>query len=320
MQANLETPDVGVIVGRFQVHELHSEHKKLIDTVCENHDKVIIFLGLSPVINSSTDPLDFEARKQMILEDYSDVNVLYIKDTPSDLQWSRSLDAMIGDILHANQTALLYGGRDSFIDHYEGRFPTRELEPEVILSGSAFRKAIASRKTRAQKAFREGVIWASLSRFKNAYPTVDVAPFRIVDGKKIQILMGRKDHEDKFRFIGGFVDPEIDNSYEDAARREAVEEANVVLGRLYPGGSRKQDDWRYRRTPDKIFTTFYIAEIKGGTPAPGDDIVELKWFDFDELMGWYDKGVPVVDTHVPLLGMLRATSRGVPSMLKVWDK
>ena len=35
--------EIGVIVARFQVHKLHEAHIRLIDKVCENHKKVIIF-------------------------------------------------------------------------------------------------------------------------------------------------------------------------------------------------------------------------------------------------------------------------------------
>ena len=40
--------DVGIIVGRFQVDELHDAHVDLIQYVFDQHPKVIIFLGLSP--------------------------------------------------------------------------------------------------------------------------------------------------------------------------------------------------------------------------------------------------------------------------------
>jgi bifunctional NMN adenylyltransferase/nudix hydrolase len=68
MRLQEDSYDVGVIVGRFQVPELHDAHKDLIETVCDKHDKVIIFLGLSPLMVTRENPLDFESRKQMILE------------------------------------------------------------------------------------------------------------------------------------------------------------------------------------------------------------------------------------------------------------
>ena len=45
-------PDVGIIVARFQVHELHDAHRDLINSVLDRHDRVIIFLGLSEVRNT----------------------------------------------------------------------------------------------------------------------------------------------------------------------------------------------------------------------------------------------------------------------------
>ena len=56
------TTDVGVIVGRFQVNELHAAHRELIDTVIGNHKKVLIFLGLSPVRVTRHNPLDFTSK------------------------------------------------------------------------------------------------------------------------------------------------------------------------------------------------------------------------------------------------------------------
>ena len=83
--------DVGALVGRFQVHELHEAHKALIQHVFDNHEKVIIFLGLSPLPVSFNNPLDFESRKQMILAEFPEAIVLYCKDTVSDEVWSRMI-------------------------------------------------------------------------------------------------------------------------------------------------------------------------------------------------------------------------------------
>lgn len=42
---NVEDFEIGVMICRFQVPELHPVHRKLLDTVCGNHKKVILFLG-----------------------------------------------------------------------------------------------------------------------------------------------------------------------------------------------------------------------------------------------------------------------------------
>ena len=37
---------IGVVVARFQIHELHEGHHHVIKQVTGNHKKTIIFLGL----------------------------------------------------------------------------------------------------------------------------------------------------------------------------------------------------------------------------------------------------------------------------------
>ena len=123
-----DVAEVGVLVGRFQVDELHDGHKMLINRVSNTHEKVILFLGLSPARVTRNNPLDFESRKQMILSVYPNVNVLYIKDVPSDDVWSKNLDQQIRDLVGPMATVVLYGGRESFIDHYTGKYPTEEID------------------------------------------------------------------------------------------------------------------------------------------------------------------------------------------------
>lgn len=266
---------VGIIVGRFQTHELHAGHIDLIQTICNKHPKVIIFLGLAPVKVTQNNPLDFEARKQMILERFPTVNVLYIKDTPSDIDWSKDLDEKIGDLTSPSQTVTLYGSRDSFINHYKGKYTTQELVQEVFISGTEVRKDI-SKKVKSSADFRAGVIWATWNQYAKVYPTVDIAIF---DENYKKILLGRKPKENRYRFIGGFAEPNSD-SYEADARREVQEEAGIEVTDMDYVGSFHIQDWRYAQEKDKIKTIFYACNVMFGRPEAGDDIQEVKWFDF----------------------------------------
>lgn len=295
MQEIAEQYDVGVIVGRFQVHELHEAHRLLIKHVTEQHDKVIIILGLSPLLLTLSNPLDFESRKQMILSTFPNVTVLYAKDVPDDKAWSRRLDSQVADLLTPSQTAVLYGGRDGFISHYSGHFPTRELVSEVVHSGTSVRRSITQGGARANPEFRAGVVWASAARYPTAFQTVDVAVFH---GDKV--LLGRKEHERKFRLIGGFSDPGSP-SLEADARREVQEEANIAITDPEYVGSTLVDDWRYRGERDKIKTALFVADMFSGRPEPGDDIDEVRWFDFADLTK-----ATVVAEHLPLIEMLKA--------------
>lgn len=303
MQPKQDTYDVGAIVGRFQVHELHDAHRELIQHVIDQHDKVVVLLGLSPLRSSTSNPLDYEARKQLILEEFPNVIVAYIEDVPSDSVWSKKLDKQLRTILTPSQTARLYGGRDGFIKHYKGTFPAQELESEAVMSGTAVRRKIKSGGTKATSDFRAGVIWATGNRFPTAYSTVDVAILQDVDlpGRELEhdILLGRKEHEQKFRLIGGFVDP-TDGTKEAACRREVQEEAGISITDPQYVTSMRVDDWRYRDEPDAIMTTLFKARRLSGRPEPGDDIDEVRWFDL-ALLGDSD----VVTEHLPLIRALK---------------
>jgi phosphopantetheine adenylyltransferase len=50
---NTKDFQVGALVGRFHVDELHIGHRDLLDHVINNH-KVILFLGVSKVVSNKT--------------------------------------------------------------------------------------------------------------------------------------------------------------------------------------------------------------------------------------------------------------------------
>jgi bifunctional NMN adenylyltransferase/nudix hydrolase len=289
--------DVGVIVGRFQVHELHDAHLDLIQSVCSEHEKVIIFLGLSPLMVTQNNPLDFESRKQMIFDKFPNVIVLYIKDSHSDTVWSADLDEKIKDILGPNQSVVLYGSRDSFISHYHGKYPTQELIQEVYISGTEIRKSI-SKKVKASPDFRAGVIWAAGNTYPTCYPTVDIAIF---NDDYTKLLLARKPKEDKYRFVGGFADPKSEN-YEADARREVAEETGLEVSDPKYIGSFSVNDWRYRHEVSKIKTLFFIVKMVFGRPQANDDICEVRWFNFDETTRQY-----IIEGHLPLFDKLMVT-------------
>lgn len=286
--------DVGVIIGRFQVDALHEAHIDLIQSVCNVHQKVIIFLGLSHTRGTINNPLDFEARKQMILEAFPNVIVLYIKDQKKDTDWSKELDEKIGDVVGPSQSVVLYGSRDSFISRYHGHYKTQELLQERYISGSEIRKNIA-KSVKNDISFRRGAIWQSFNRFPTCFTTVDVAIF---NDDYTKILLGRKVKETQFRFIGGFADPKSP-SYEADARREAVEETKLEVSDPVYIGSTIIDDWRYRGEQDCIKTMFFKCKVVYGRPEANDDIAEVRWFDLSTLTK--DQ---IVDTHHVLVDML----------------
>jgi bifunctional NMN adenylyltransferase/nudix hydrolase len=299
---------VGVIIARFQVAELHEAHKELIDTVLANHAKVLIFLGLSQVRGSINDPLDFQPRKQMLLEayphdKYPNITIGYAKDNRCDDSWSEKLDGQIQDIIGPNDTVVLYGSRDSFLPHYKGKFDTRELQATRYVSGTELRAKIAQ-APQSNPQFRAGAIWASYQRYPTVYSTVDIAVF---DPKERRILLARKPLEDGYRFVGGFIDPK-DDSFEEAALRELDEECGLTVGLagLRYVGSKKVDDWRYAKNPsEKIMTHLYIGLYNMGAPRAADDIAEVRWFDYDKFNPKNAIDYSLVEEHTSLWNMAK---------------
>lgn len=288
-----QKPDVGVLVGRFQVDELHQGHIQLLDTIVQNHSKTIIFLGNSPCKCTVRNPLDFEARKLMIAQAYPKAIIMYIPDMYTDKAWSNRLDSQIKDLTGVQSKVRLYGSRDSFIAHYTGKYECEELEQISFASGTDRRQKI-SQKVKGTKDFRMGVIWAVMNQYPKCLPTVDIMAVRDNKEGKTMVLLGKRNSEPKYRICGGFVNPR--ETLEDAAKREFYEEAGVEITEPQYVKSFVVNDWRYRSEVDSITTSLFIAEIKNGTPVPGDDIDELRWFPLDGKIIY-----ELVEEHKPLV-------------------
>ena len=284
--------DVGVIVGRFQVNELHEAHVDLITSVLNKHDRVLVFLGNSTIRNTLNNPLDYRARRTMIADKFPAVEIHYINDNPSDSAWTKNLDKLIGEQLLPMQTVTLYGSRDSFLKCYTGKYTTCELEATTFISGTEVRRRVCNNYPPTAD-YRAGMIAATAYRFPTAFQTVDIA----VVNDKGELLLARKPEEKKWRFIGGFSDP-ASVSLEEDAKREVQEEAGVEVGNITYLGSTLINDWRYRGEIDKIKTALFVAKYVFGKPEGADDVAEVKWVSINNLTK-----NDIVETHHVLIDM-----------------
>lgn len=288
----------GVIVARFQLHELHEAHKDLIQSVVDRHERVIIFLGLSPLKNTLNNPLEFKQRKAMIEEAFKgcekNIEIHYIDDNRDDHVWSKNLDKQLAKWLNPGQNATLYGSRDSFLKCYHGKYPVCELESDYFVSATDVRRKIINNYP-PTKDFRAGMIAATGLRYPTAFQTVDVA----IINEKHEILLVKKPGETQWRFIGGFSDPRSE-SLEQDAKREVREETGVEVGEPVYIGSTVIDDWRYRREADKIKTALFVAKYIYGTPQGADDVELAGWVSLNDLT----KEQNIVPEHKVLLKML----------------
>ncbi len=270
--------DIGVIIGRFQTPELHAAHRAVIDYVMARHKRVYILLGCGPVPATHRNPLDFSIRAAMIRAAYGRVDCVPISDMKSDDDWSVQVDNIVGG-LAGSMSVTLYGGSDSFIPHYVGRFKTQELSVEGNMRATQARE-MAAVEVRSSPDFRAGVIHGIYRSFPNPMPTVDMAPVCVKNGEPY-VLMGKRDKYDpQWRFLGGFV--ECDESLEEAAARELDEEGGV---RMFSTDmkyicSSVIRDWRYRGEKRNILTSFFGCLVDASyfnVVKAGDDIAAVGW-------------------------------------------
>lgn len=143
---------LGVVIARMQVPELTTSHKNLLLSCTNRHDRSVIFLGTTDLI-SSKNPYPFLFRQQMIRQwerVARDINlnasILPLPDNQDNKLWVYTLDSFIKALIVNGESAVLYGGRDSFIPYYKrdgGVFETVELKPEDYDSGTDQRNLAA---------------------------------------------------------------------------------------------------------------------------------------------------------------------------------
>jgi bifunctional NMN adenylyltransferase/nudix hydrolase len=273
---------LAVIVGRFQSESVCNAMDEFIRKLANDNDKVLILLGLSTIVATKENRYDFETRKLMLGNTYSNVRfsnieIGYVKDARDNEAWSANLDEQVDRFIKKHQgngetDTTIYGGEHTMVRDYNGIFDVKPLPNEIYVNVEADGNQVPS-IVKATIEFRKGVSWTVNNQYPHAYPTVDVA---ILDGTRL--LMARKPNEDKYRFIGGFVDP-TDESMEESAIREVKEESDIDIEHPIYVCSQLQKDWRYIRERDKIMTTLFFVEFKGGIPKPQDDIQELRFFE-----------------------------------------
>jgi bifunctional NMN adenylyltransferase/nudix hydrolase len=187
----MSKPSYGIVVGRFQVNDLHDGHMELFRQVRARHSGVIVFVGVHPAGLTKDNPLDFETRRRMIQAKFPEFTVLPLADVRNDEMWSELLDKAISSVVTFGDVTL-YGGRDSFVPHYKGRFTPVELTLPLALQklkGTDIRRYVSNTVIESPE-FRAGMIYAAAHLWPVLLPTVDIAIFTT---DYVNILLGRKD-------------------------------------------------------------------------------------------------------------------------------
>ncbi len=268
---------LGVVAVRFQVPDLTPGHQHLLDTVVARHDRVLVVIGERPARRQKNHALDYELRAMMVRSQYPMVETVKFYDVGSDGAWNIHLNNLVQS--HAGPDgAVLYGGRQSFVDTYDGEFDTCDVGPYDSPSGTQTRAKVAETPINSAD-FRAGVIYGVVNDFPVAYQAVDVAVLRVIDGV-LHVLLGRRHAlATSWSLIGGISDPD-DETLEVTGVRELFEETHVVVDEndLVYICSKKVRDWRYADGPDDIKTALFATWSYTGEPTVTDEMVELRWF------------------------------------------
>jgi|JI9StandDraft_2_1071091.scaffolds.fasta_scaffold31683_5 ADP-ribose pyrophosphatase YjhB (NUDIX family) len=284
---------VGVVVGRFQVDELHEGHRILLDTANEQNSAVIVILGSGPLPTSGRNPLPFETRAAIIRREYPQAIIAELSDHHSDLEWSNALDELVDNIvaftpeLNYTTEVSFYGSRDSFIDYYNGHYDYVHVESADIGSSGTLRRERIAKHPLGSTDFARGVIWANHQRFPTVYGVVDMGIYSVLsEDDDPHIMLITKHDREGYYFPGGFCDVGS-ASDEDDASRETLEETGIKVDPeqwRYVKSLTVLDDWRYRGEIDEMRTRIFSTVLSDRPePTAGDDAATAQWVAISSL-------------------------------------
>lgn len=298
-----ERYDIGVVIGRFQVADLHKAHLRLLDEVKQNHKQMIIMLGVPIVLGQLDNPLPFPARAEMLREKYPKALIVHLSDMPGDNDgWSKQVDNLVR-MLCPFGSVCLYGGKESFIVSYSGIYSTYELSIISGEDGTKVRSNIGHELVN-DVSFRKGIIYNSQNQYQRVFPTVDEAITR-TDRGMVEVFMGRRKEGMGLRFPGGFVDTS-DKNLEAAMRREKLEEIDIESSnKLVYVGSNLQQDYRYKTPDARIMTTLFQSDYMFGSGKPKDEFHSTEWIE----VSLYNINL-IEEAHQTLFTMLCAHING----------
>ncbi len=271
-------PGAGVVVGRFQTPYLQRGHTHVLDAA-NNHDKLIIFVGIHRAPGSFRNEMDFESRKVMLQDIYPNAIIMPMQDENNDQFWSDKLDNLIHVITPLSKPTL-YHGRKSFAPHYKGKARLVDVGEQYDDEATPLRERCYGKAIDSED-FRAGQFYYSASVFPRVNPCVDVAITRKIKGVLHLVLGSRASSPDRWRFPGGHID-RTDPDMEWTVRREAEEETKLAVDNIRYISSHMIDDWRNTRT-NGTMTTLFHCTYADGTLKGSDDLADAKWFPVRDL-------------------------------------
>ena len=278
-ETTISEKTIGVLMT-LQTPVIDDMYKSLVFNVQRDNPtaELDLIVYTPAVVGSKNTPFEYKTVEWMAACAFDGAFkiVRQIKDCNDHERWCATLDELIPE------NGIIYEFDNVILSAHEyskfGKRETRILNTGLMKHEAELREKNDSETQTVD--FRRGMMHSSSIQYDSVFPTVDCVIFS--DDTLSKIYMAKKPDEKKWRFIGGFADPN-DTSYSCTARREAKEETGLDCVCFDWIGSARIDDWRYRNERNKIITNIFAMKVVGGELKAQDDIKEVKLFSIDEL-------------------------------------
>ena len=281
----------------------HVGHMQVIRELFESGKKVFIFLSCDRSFPSKKNPLSFELRKKLleqaiIAEGYGDrhYEIIALRNRRYNDVWVSELEKAIATHLQkpdlgADQVALFHG-RDGFGKHYipTGKYPVFEVGEVKGVNATAIRERVLSHNA-ASGSRSEGAVDQQL-RQPDALLFMQVrAVIKNPEGK-IAIVKYASGDERKFRFLGGYVSPTKDVSFESGLSRKLSKKFGITSNdSVSYVGNVAIEDWRHVEAGFKTRGMVYemqVTQLSDAYDYRAMQIEEVRFVNREELTALID--------------------------------
>jgi len=143
---------LGVLIGRFQVPEMHEGHRYIIHRMLEQCDEVLVLFGSANRARSVKNPYTYQERKKSAMQYFPEIHTAPLNDyLYNDSQWMADVAATIEAVrsqisydFEDSVKVLLYGHHKDGND-YLNWFPQYEyvnINSDIDISGTEVRNSI----------------------------------------------------------------------------------------------------------------------------------------------------------------------------------
>lgn len=233
-----------VIVGDFQWACTTEYFCSEITRIRKEFNKVIIIVRTGALPRTSHFPLSFEEVRSLRVLSNLKVPIIPLIERETDKEFSDKIDEVITNL------------SDHFSKYTVFNLIKGFTYSETHELGEGFNQNPLSEPV---KDYFQGIIDGLQSGFGSVHSVIDIG--LVIDGNLIYGT--KKKHNGLFCLPGGFVDPVLDNSAEEACARELLEETGYIIpeSNFKYIKSMKGTDSRFTRDKNKMMTFIYACFI-----------------------------------------------------------